>query len=244
MKTQLNEVKLLARAMLMLDPQPTKMSPFVISHPFTNSGIVGITGDGGIRMLNIIENHKDLNEWQRFMAKQIERADSAFEIYMMLNTPYALTFLNHAQPYLSQKDFTKILANAWIQTEMPHQDPDVNRQQLVSMFRRASPHLLMDEDEYRQFRELEDELTIYRGVTPYNAKSVRALSWTLDRDTAEWFAHRFDQEGTVYEATIKKDHVCAVFNGRNESEVIVDPKYLTGIRQAPEMEQDVGQTMG
>ena len=28
-------------------------------------------------------------------------------------------------------------------------------------------------------------MTVYRGVTPYNAKNIRALSWTLDRETAE-----------------------------------------------------------
>ena len=47
-----------------------------------------------------------------------------------------------------------------------------------------------------------------------------------DRDTAEWFAHRFGEEGTVYEAQISKEHILAFFNGRNESEVVVDPKYL------------------
>ena len=33
-----------------------------------------------------------------------------------------------------------------------------------------------------------------------NAKNVKALSWTLDRDTAEWFAYRCGESGTVDEA--------------------------------------------
>lgn len=73
--------------------------------------------------------------------------------------------------------------------------------------------------------------------------NVKALSWTLSRETAEWFAHRFDEDGTVYEAKIDKKHICALFTGRNESEVIVDPKQLKDIIIAPEMEQEPTMTM-
>ncbi len=152
----------------------------------------------------------------------------------MVNNPYALTFLKHTAPYLSQEDFSQILASAWILCEAPHNDPDVGIRKLVSMFRDADPATLMDEEEYAQFQELEDTVTVYRGVTTHNAKNVKALSWTLNRETAEWFAHRFDEDGTVYEAQIDKQHILALFNGRNESEVIVDPKYLTDITEAQE----------
>ena len=64
-----------------------------------------------------------------------------------------------------------------------------------------------------------------------NAKNIKALSWTLDKDTAEWFAHRFGENGTVYEAQIQKKYIYAFFNSRNESEVIVDPKHLIAIAQ-------------
>ena len=88
------------------------------------------------------------------------------------------------------------------------------------------------------FCGLDDVVTVYRGVTSYNAKNVKALSWTLNRDTAEWFAHRFDEHGTVYEAQILKEHICAVFLGRNEAEVIVDPKYLQGITPIQEQSEE------
>ncbi len=66
-------------------------------------------------------------------------------------------------------------------------------------------------------------------MTSYNEKNIRALSWTPDYEKANWFAHRFDEEGTVYEARIDKRNILALFNGRKESEVVVDPKYLTDI---------------
>ena len=97
----------------------------------------------------------------------------------------------------------------------------------------------MDEEDYQQFQDLDDVVTVYRGVTSMNEKNVKALSWTLDRDTAEWFAHRFGENGTVYEAQIQKQHIYAYFSGRNESEVIVDPKHLMEITQVQAMEHQV-----
>lgn len=38
----------------------------------------------------------------------------------------------------------------------------------------------------------------------------------------------------MYEAQIKEEHICAVFTGRNESKVIVDPKHLMELSQVPE----------
>ena len=66
---------------------------------------------------------------------------------------------------------------------------------------------------------LPETLTVYRGVTSHNSRNIKALSWTLDRDKAEWFAHRFDENGTVYEAEIDKKYVLAFFASRNEAEV-------------------------
>ena len=71
---------------------------------------------------------------------------------------------------------------------------------------------------------------------------LQRLSWTLDRETAEWFAHRFGEEGTVYEAQIPKKYILAFFNGRNESEVVVDPKHLEQIMESPEPEMGMRMT--
>ena len=49
-------------------------------------------------------------------------------------------------------------------------------------------------------------------------------------------------EGTVYEAQISKEHILAFFNGRNESEVVVDPKYLEQIMESPEPGFDMQMT--
>lgn len=243
-KTELRGVKSVAHMLLNLDVQLTKFSPMIVSHPFTNSGISGIVGeDGGFQMVDLVSNPDDLEKWRQQVGKQIDNADSAYGIFTLVNKPYTLAFLKYSQPYLSEQDFGQILSSAWILNESPNNDANMTKRELLSAFRSVAPEYLMDEDELRQYQELEDNVTVYRGVTSHNAKNIKALSWTLDRETAEWFAHRFSEDGTVYEAQIDKKHIYALFTGRNEAEVIVNPNYLTDIKESPILEQGPTLTM-
>lgn len=223
--------------LLMLEPQETKFSPMVVKHPFTDSGIVGLsTKSGGTSAGDILQNEIDRQAWRTEISNQINQAESPHEIYYMITKSYCLAFLKYAAPYLSKEDFSGILAQAWIRTECPNRDPNLGKRDLISMFQSSDPAFLMDVEEYAQFQALEDTVTVYRGVTSYNADNIKALSWTLRQETAEWFAGRFDEDGTVYEAQIGKEHIYALFNGRNEAEVIVDPGYLTDITKIQEMD--------
>ena len=241
-QTDLDAVKALARAMLELDIEQTKLSPLVVKHPFTDNGIAGVRRpDGGIAIADLLNKTDELDLWRKQVGGVIDEADSAFQIYMMVTKSYALGFLKFARNSLSEKDFAGILADAWIRTEAPNNDPNLSKRDLLSLFKATDPALLMSEEDYQQFKDLDDVVTVYRGVTSMNAKNVKALSWTLDRDTAEWFATRFGENGIVYEAQIQKQYIYAYFSGRNESEVIVDPKYLMELTQLQTMEY---QTMG
>ena len=241
-ETDLRAVKALAHAMLELDVEQTRLSPLVVKHPFTDNGISGVRKpDGSLTIADLLNKPDDLALWRKQVGSVIDEADSAFQIYMMVTKSYALGFLKFARNSLSEKDFAELLADAWIRTEAPNNDPNLSKRDLLSLFKATDPALLMDEEDYQQFQDLDDVVTVYRGVTSMNAKNVKALSWTLDRDTAEWFAHRFGENGTVYEAQIQKQHIYAYFSGRNEDEVIVDPKYLTEITQVQTMEH---QAMG
>lgn len=238
-ETDLNRVKWVAKQLVMIEPHLTEFSPVVVQHPFTSSGMVAIPSDEGIKHVDITKSPEELVSWQNYMKAQIDEAKSAYHIYMMTNKPYSMTFLKFAKPHLSQKDFSEILADAWIRSENPNLDKNFKQKELLQMFKDAAPHILMDKDEQKQLVELDDTVTVYRGVTTYNAKNIKALSWTLEQKTAEWFAHRFGEDGTVYESQIPKQHIYALLNGRGESEVIVDPKYLTDITEAPIMEEDI-----
>lgn len=238
-ETDLNRVKWVAKQLVMIEPHLTEFSPVVVQHPFTSSGMVAIPSDEGIKHVDITKSPEELVSWQNYMKAQIDEAKSAYHIYMMTNKPYSMTFLKFAKPHLSQKDFSEIFADAWIRSENPNLDKNFKQKELLQMFKDAAPHILMDKDEQKQLVELDDTVTVYRGVTTYNAKNIKALSWTLEQKTAEWFANRFGEDGTVYEAQIPKQHIYALLNGRGESEIIVDPKYLTDITEAPIMEEDI-----
>ena len=242
-KTDLQKLKTLAHCLLQIKPEETDYSPMIIRHPFTDSGIVPLRNeDGSLRIGNIMEGEDDLRKWRNIVGEIINKADSPFSIYIHITKPYALAFVKFAAPSLGKEDFTRMFADAWVRSEMPNHDPNITRREMLSMFRSADPALLMDPEERSQLRALEDTVTVYRGVRSSRPGSVKALSWTLSRDTAQWFANRYGKAGTVYEATIEKKHIHALFLGRNEYEVIVDPKYLCGITQVQELAHD-GMTM-
>ena len=221
-KTDLDGVKFVAKGLVMVDIHLTEYSPVIVQHPFTTSGVTAVPSEDGLRLLDITKSEDDLRAWQGYMKGLIDNATNAYQIYMMVNKPYALAFLSLSECHLSKKDFSEILSDAWIRSENPNLDKNFVKNDLVAMFKKADKAVLMDGEEREQFDDFDDTITVYRGVTSYNAKNIRALSWTTDYKTAEWFAHRFDEDGTVYEAQISKEHILAFFNGRNESEVIVD----------------------
>ena len=231
-ETDMEKVRQVARTLLHLDIHPTSLSPMVVSHPFTNSGFVGLRDeDGSVSIGALLEDPKALSRWRQQVGRSIDRVESPWEIALQLNTPYLLTFIKYTRPYLSEPDLGHLLADAWTMDEAPNQDPNLSRRSLAGLFRSVSPEHLMDAEELRRFQAPEDPVTVYRGITSYNAQNIRALSWTLDRDTAEWFAHRFGEDGTVYEAQIAKAHIFALFLGRNESEVVVDPQHLEQVME-------------
>ncbi len=77
------------------------------------------------------------------------------------------------------------------------------------------------------FDSLPDLVTIYRGC---NRSRVRGISWTTDRAVAEafWRGHRNIRwpDPVLAEAFVPKEAVFAPFVGRQESELVIDPRRL------------------
>lgn len=71
-------------------------------------------------------------------------------------------------------------------------------------------------------------MTVYRG---HDLAHVRGFSWTTDPQRARWFADRFRDRRPptfVFESTIPPHAVLAIIDGRNESEVVLNPNCLRG----------------
>lgn len=237
-ETDLEEVKSIAFLFLWLPPQETKFSPVIVKHPFTDCGIVVVRSSRqDSEQANILESESALSCWREEIGKQIKQARSVHELYPLVTKSYIFAFLKHTANYLSQKDLSEILSRVWVNSESPNLDQNLSQRQKLALFQAADPMYLMDESEREKLESLEEDVTIYRGVTSYTAKSIRALSWMLDYETADWFAHRYGKEGRVYQARINREHIYALFNGAGEWEVIVDPKSLTGLREVQEPEE-------
>ena len=65
-ETDLLRVKLVAHTLLDVQIQETALSPVIVSHPFTNSGISALRNeDGSLSMADLINNSDDCTRWRR-----------------------------------------------------------------------------------------------------------------------------------------------------------------------------------
>lgn len=84
---------------------------------------------------------------------------------------------------------------------------------------RPNKEYFMSEADRQVFKNLPEELTIYRGYHP--GKNRNGFSYSLDKKKAEWFATRFNKRGgKVLTLKVKKSDVFAYTNARNEKEII------------------------
>lgn len=194
----------------------------IASHPFSNTWITGFCGED--KKLTFVDLRKkdEQKKWREQIKAIIEKSDLK-SICLMLNKPYILAFLKHIEYSLSDEELGEILGMFWTGIENISTDPNVTGLDLVKWFKRADKNSLMTEDELLVYESLPEGVTIYRGVTSYNRKKEKALSWTLDYEKAVWFANRYSTgTGEIWTMTVPKNRILCYFDGRGEQEVIVD----------------------
>jgi hypothetical protein len=95
----------------------------------------------------------------------------------------------------------------------------------------------MSAEEQAVFASLPDPIRIYRGVLNFqprrgtraaaNPRCARGMAWTLSEKQAQWFAQRFlEPGGVVYAADLPKRRAFAYFAGRDEQEIVIDPRRI------------------
>jgi len=79
----------------------------------------------------------------------------------------------------------------------------------------------------KKYLDKRNFIILYRGVSNYSFDEERAISYTVNKSKAEWFANRVPNE---YKKIIKKEfHLSEILlytNNRKEKEIIVIPKCL------------------
>ena len=228
--TDLAAVKSTALSFLYLDVEPTKLAPVVVMHPIFENGIVFLKGENAPG--NILEDEEVLEKARQIVREEINDAKDAMQVYGIIRKSYRLTFFKHVAEYLSINDYSKLLADAWTMSENPNQDVNVSTAAAVRFFKKADKQMLMDEDEFIVYCDLPETFEVYRGVSV--GRNPNGLSWTRNKETASWFAHRFDKKdkcGYVQVALAEKKDVLAYFNSRGEDELVISPKSLKEIKR-------------
>lgn len=221
MKTNLNQIKEVAKILLYTDIHYIEQG--FVSHPFANFAVQMIRENNKTELLDLT-NEYDVERWRKYISKKIDTISSVQQFLIIMHKPYLPVFLKNIKDYLSDKDYANMLYDIWITVEYPNHDINVSTSEFISMFKKAKKKFLMNQEEQFVFDSLPETITVYRGIQ--KDATTNALSWTLDKNVAKWFANRFNNNGTVVEATINKKYVFAYINGRNEKEVVVDYKKL------------------
>lgn len=221
-QTDLEEIKRKSKLIFDLFPiqEVEELSGLgIVSHPYTTM----MASMDSKRNLLDLSKPDDVKKFRENIFRAIDNCAKLGEIYMMLNTPYKLFWFAECSAYMSREDYGRFLSSCWVESENPNQDANVSLDECVDLFLAALPEILMDEDELAYFQNLPEVLTVYRGVSP--GRERNGLSWTDDREKAEWFKSRFEREGKrgeLLKAKINKRSILAYFNSRNEKELVVD----------------------
>lgn len=221
----LAKVKKMANVFLQLDIKETDIS-FIATHPFTNMWITAIFDHGTYKTLDLHEK-EDAKLWRDRLREKINESEDLIQLLMLFHRPYILTFLKYIVDDLDEADLGRVLKNFWQSIEFPNSNGGVPTKTLISWFKKAKKENLMNAEELDFIRNLPDMVTLYRGVSKYNQKNTKALSWSLEKEIAERFATRFDNEGELWTIQIPKKRIICYFQA--ESEAIVD---LYGFKEA------------
>jgi len=76
---------------------------------------------------------------------------------------------------------------------------------------------------------LPDKVTVYRGMGERSSSESAAFSWTMDPGTAMHFAlWHTDRDAQICKGFVNKEDILAVFDDRNEAEVLIWPGKVFG----------------
>ena len=151
-------------------------------------------------------------------------ADKDWSSYIWLHErPYRRDALWTIRRKLTDREYWDLVGMVWTDSENIWQWGSLTR--LLIGSQRPGRRYIMNKEERAALAAMPDTLTIYRGLTSRGTR--KGWSWTLDRAKAEWFAKRLAQEGDepiVLTGTVSKAHVIAYFTGRDEEEIVVNPR--------------------
>ena len=149
--------------------------------------------------------------------------DNNYYTYLFLHERYyRFAAFNKIKSRLSDRKYWELLGNLYTDAENLCEIQSQIRKLFKS--KRNEREYIMDEKERKKFASLPNVLNVYRGCSSMN---MEGFSWTLDKKKAEWFANRIAEDEIdtlVIKGKCNKSDVTALFLGRKEKEIVIDPK--------------------
>lgn len=219
------EVPVKVRKLSLSDGKTVKL----INHPILpDCGIINAPEDKEQPFYSIMSSDAAMQKAIQRYKGFIEEAENIDAVFLLINRPYRLQFLELIQGVLSPDEMGELLAYLWVDSENPNNSA-VPLSTLIRWFKNASKQSLMDAEELAYYDSLPDEFTVYRGIG--SKTNQKGISYTLNLEQAEWFANRFQQDGYVLTGTVKKKDVLAYLNGREEQTVLIEPKNIADLHK-------------
>lgn len=215
MKTNLEAIKETTK--LLFDAVPIEEGDFgIVIHPFVN---MAVTCDPRTGEIIDLRKKDELAKFKKQFFEYVLGGD-IYRILGMVNSAWKMTWFKYCSQFMGEKDFGELLAYCWVRQENPNQDVNVSREEAIEYFRKAKKHYLMEPEDLKVYKSLPNVVTVYRGVA--NGRERYGLSWTNDKDKAEWFQTRFKGDNYLLKATVPKRSILAYFDSRDEKELVVD----------------------
>jgi hypothetical protein len=127
---------------------------------------------------------------------------------------------------LTDKEIGGIISGCWCAPEYPVQH--LGKREWIRLFKHAG---FVDGDGPAD--RPADPVRLWRGCINVGAYGAAGMSWTADRDKAQWFADRCTWQslglfgvqvsGDVLEAVVQPEALLAQISSRSESEYVINP---------------------
>lgn len=229
--TDLDEVKKRARSLVYVDIKVEEKFGLFVQHPYFSQVIEGMQVGNKVELVDL-RKPEDLAKMQERVIETINSVEKYSQFLVIVRTPFLPAFFKYTHRFLGLDDYSEALADIWTLVEFPNVDVNVSQNEFIRFFQMARKDKLMDTEEFKVYRSLPQEITVYRG-TGRGARHLLGLSWTLDYEKAKWFATRWNKKGVIYKGKIRKENVLAYFSRRNESEVVIDVGKLIDVEEIP-----------
>lgn len=130
-------------------------------------------------------------------------------LFCIIDKPFRLEWFKKLYNDIPQKDKLEIFKG--IYSSMEYGFKEISNNMLKELYKNYN----FDRSKF------DDIVIIYRGEASKSNSYKNAYSWSLDLETAMWFANRFNSNGKVYKGKVKKENILDYITDRDEDEILV-----------------------